>query len=540
MSWRSVGGRRIRWDEEFARAAYSQGWWTRETLAEALRRSAENTPARPVLIDPDKRVDCLTLHREASCLARALLGRFPAGSVVSFILPNWHEAAVAYLGATLAGMVVNPILPSLRDRELGFLLENVDCRLVFIPGSLGNHDYRAMLERVTARLARPPEIVVVRGEPGDPAGYESLLRDPPAQSLPELDADGVRIILYTSGTTGTPKGVMHTHNSIHAAVRQIGRHWMVEPGDRFLVPSPVSHIGGSLYAFECPLLLGTTAVLMDRWDADAAVRLAVAERCTHVAAATPFLAQFLAACERAGARLPDLKLFACGGASVPPSLVGEAAGYFDGASVTRVYGSSEVPVTTIGVPDRADATHAAQTDGLAGAASIRITDAHGESAEEGEIRVKGPQMLAGYLDPRDELDAFDDKGFFRTGDLGRWADGKFLIVNGRSKDLIIRNGENISPKEIEDVLAGHPGISEIAVVGIPDARTGERACAVIVPAAAPPPDVAELRAYLSAQGLASFKIPEAVEVWDALPRNDAGKILKHQVRALLLGTGRGS
>ena len=158
------------------------------------------------------------------------------------------------------------------------------------------------------------------------------------------------MVLYTSGTTGRPKGVLHSHNSMHALITQLRDHWQVQPGDRFLVPSPIAHIGGSIYAFECPLLLGTSAVLMDRWNADTAVELIDDSGCTHIAGATPFLEQLLAAAERAGTRLPELKLFVCGGASVAPSLIRRAADYFERAAVTRVYGSTEVPVTTVGAP----------------------------------------------------------------------------------------------------------------------------------------------------------------------------------------------
>jgi acyl-CoA synthetase (AMP-forming)/AMP-acid ligase II len=475
------------------------------------------------LVDGDIRLDCQGLHDQAAALAHALMARMPAGSLVSFMLPNWHEAAVIYLGATLAGMVVNPILPSLRDRELAFILSDADSRAIFVPSVFNNHDYAAMLDRVTGQMGTPPEVVVVRGEAGRHTSYPSLLAE--AAVLPVLDPDTVRMILYTSGTTGRPKGVLHSHNSIHALISQIGKHWRVSEGDTFLVPSPIAHIGGSIYAFECPLLLGTTAVLMERWDPDRAVSLMLAERATHMAGATPFLEGLLAAAERADTRLPDLKVFICGGASVPPSLIHRAAGYFEHAAVTRVYGSTEVPVTTVGSVQ--DVDHAATTDGRAGIADIKLVD--------GEIRARGPQMLVGYLHPDDETAAFDDEGYFRTGDLGRW-DDDHLVVTGRAKDIIIRNGENIAPKEVEDVLVGHPGIAEIAVVGVPDERTGERACAVIVASDQRPPDLTDLRDLLVGAGMAKFKIPEQIVVWDALPKNDAGKVLKHQIRATLTTT----
>jgi acyl-CoA synthetase (AMP-forming)/AMP-acid ligase II len=277
---------------------------------------------------------------------------------------------------------------------------------------------------------------------------------------------------------------------------------------------------------------------MDRWDAERAVTLMQRERCTHMAGATPFLEHMLAAAQRSRTRLPDLKVFICGGASVPPSLIRRAASYFDHAVVTRVYGSTEVPVTTVGATGRGDTDHAADTDGRPGIAEVKLVDQNDAPPGTGEIRARGPQMLIGYLHSEDEAEYFDAEGFFRTGDLARWVDDDYLVVTGRAKDIIIRHGENISPKEVEDILAAHPGIAEVAVVGLPDARTGERACAVIVPAGAPDLDVAGLMDFLEAKGVARFKVPEQLVFCESLPRNDAGKVLKHQIRAMLIGEGQ--
>lgn len=515
-----IGGRRVRWDDERAAEAYARGWWVRGTLADSLIEAAQRTPQRIVLIDGVCQVDCGSLYERSSALAQALLARMPIGSVVSMMLPNWHEAAIIYLAATMAGMVVNPILPSLRDHELLFILNDANTRMVFVPSVFGRHDYAAMLDRVVGQLDSPPEVVVVRGGASLPEA------DSPIVELPTLHPDAVRMILYTSGTTGRPKGVLHSHNSMHALIRQIRDHWHVQSGDRFLVPSPIAHIGGSIYAFECPLLLGTSAVLMERWNAEDAVEIIRAKGCTHMAGATPFLEQMLTAAQRAGTRLSELKLFICGGAAVSPSLIRKAAAYFEGAAITRVYGSTEVPVTTVGAPR--DPDHAADTDGHAGLAQIRLDNS-------GEIHTRGPQMLVGYLHADDELESFDDDGYFRTGDLARWVDDNYLVITGRVKDVIVRNGENIAPKEIEDILVDHPGIAEIAVVGLPDIRTGERACAVIVPTDQAP-DVASLRSFLRDHGVATFKAPEQVVIWDQLPRNEAGKVLKHQIQAALTKT----
>jgi acyl-CoA synthetase (AMP-forming)/AMP-acid ligase II len=537
MNRKLISGRWVRWDDTRARLAYENGTWSRETLADRLKAAATTAPQRILLVDGSHRIDSRTLYSKASTLAQAMLMRVPPGSVISFMLPNWHEAAVIYLAATLAGMVVNPILPSLRDRELLFILKDLETRLIFVPANFRQLDYVAMLSRVSAQMDRAPEVIVVRGDARTHTSYATLFEIPVAmQALPSLEPDAVRMVLYTSGTTGRSKGVLHSHNSIHALIRQIRDHWLVDPGDRFLVPSPIGHIGGSIYAFECPLLLGTTAVLMDQWNADEAVKLLVAEGCTHMAGATPFLQQLLAAAEHARTRLPSLKLFVCGGASVPPSLIQKASDYFEHAAVTRVYGSTEVPITTVGAVRGDEAGYAAETDGRVGLADVKLVDSDGIAGGAGEILARGPQMLVGYLHAEDEVPSFDEEGYFRTGDLAAWVDENYLVVTGRAKDIIIRNGENISPKEIEDLLGAHPEIAEVSIVGVPDARTGERACAVIVPKAAPGPTLESLRIFLQKEGLATFKFPEKVVLWDSLPKNDAGKVLKHQIRASLKET----
>ena len=534
---KTIAGKSIRWDEKQAEAAYGKGYWVKETLADTLLQAATQEPERILIIDGAVRLDARTLHQQSHALALVMADRYPVGSVISFMLPNWHEAAVIYMAATMAGMIAHPVLPSLREHDLCFMLQDLQCRMIFIPEQFRNHHYADMLtsvvEKLQNQMKKVPEVIVLRGKSQQFDTYESLFdgnsavseRSPDAGGLPKVDPRAVRMIMYTSGTTGNPKGVMHSHNSIHALIKQIGEHWLVEPGNKFLVASPISHIGGSIYAFECPLLLGATAVLMEHWNADQAVELLVSEGCTHFAGATPFLVQTLAAARHAATRLPDLKLFVCGGASVPPSLIREADAYFERAVVTRVYGSTEVPVMTVGVIGNVE--HAADTDGQAGIAHLKLSDT-------GEVVAKGPQMLVDYLDSEAEASVFDAEGYFRTGDLARWEDDNYLVIVGRAKDIIIRNGENIAPKEIEDLLVNHPSINEIAIVGLPDPKTGEKACAVIVPIGAATPGVADLAELLSSKGVAKFKYPEQVVLWDALPKNDAGKVLKHKIRSLLI------
>ncbi|MFT5574533.1 MAG: acyl-CoA synthetase (AMP-forming)/AMP-acid ligase II [Bermanella sp.] len=524
--------------KEMADGAYRDGHWVKTTLADALKQAAAETPERVLLIDGDTRINCATLYEQAGSLARALLSRAPAGSVVSFMLPNWHEAAVIYLASTLAGMVANPILPSLRERELAFILSDADSRFLFLPAEFRKFDYLALADTLVPQLANPPIVVVLRGDAGQHIAYQSIIdAETPKLALPCLNPDDVRMIMYTSGTTGRAKGVLHTHNTLNALIRQVGEHWRISDGDCFLVPSPISHIGGSIYAFESPLLLGSRAVLMEHWQPEPAVELMNAEGCTHMAGATPFLEGLLEAAKQKNTGLESLKVFICGGAAVPPQLIRDASAYLPNASVTRVYGSTEVPVTTVGAPKADELDYAAETDGRPGIASVKFIEHSAAIMGEGEICARGPQMLLGYLHPEDDASSFDSEGYFHTGDLGREIKGpnaNYIQVTGRAKDIIIRNGENISPKELEDLLLEHPNISDVAVVGRPHLKTGERVCAVVVPKQNIGPDVLELFNFLVEHGVAKFKAPEQVEHWNALPRNVAGKVLKHEIRNTLI------
>ena len=515
------------WNEEHAASAYAQGWWIAQTLVERLARLAAESPDRVLIADGPTRLTARTLSTSASALAGYLLENARPGSIVSMMLPNWHEAAVVYFATTMAGMIINPILPSVRDRELAYILADLDSAFLFAPQHHRAFDYEEMFERIRGDLDEPPAFIAVRSDAGLVTDFGQLLRHAPPNELPAEDPDAVHMIMYTSGTTGRPKGVMHSQNTLHALIRQLRDPWSIDNGSRFFVPSPVSHIGGSIYAFEMPVHLGTTAVLMDTWDPIQAVATMDAERVTHMAGATPFLRDLLAAAKEQSNRLPHLAMFVCGGASVPPTLVDDANEWFERARVSRIYGSTEVPIITIGVHDHGDAYHAAHTDGRPGVAEIRLSDS-------GEICARGPQMFAGYYGDADTAGSRDEDGFYRSGDLGAWIKGEYLVVTGRIKDLIIRNGENIAPKEIEDILIGHPAVAEIAIVGLPDPRTGERSYAIVVDAPGAAVELDDLCAFLQRQGVARFKFPESLVHVPVLPRNDAGKVVKHLIREHLL------
>ncbi len=531
---REIDGYSIRHDAAVERMAREGGWWLDTTIADAAARLASAEPDRVLVVDGELRLTALRLHDDAARLADALRARgIGRGDVVSFMLPNWHEACVIYLATAMLGAVSHPLVTNFRQSELEFMLADCRSKAIFIPSDFRQCDYRELLAGVCRALKEPPLVSVVRGEAGDFPSYDEFVAGGQADARFEpVDPGAVRMILYTSGTTGKPKGVLHTHNSINADIVQLHRYWNRGEFAKYLVASPISHIGGSLYTFEMPLLFGTCAVLMERWDGGEGVRLIEAEQCTHMAGATPFLEHLLAAAKAAGTRLPSLRIFICGGASVPPSLIREANAHFENAVATRVYGSTEVPTITVGSVEVGDLEHAAETDGRIGAGEMRVSPFGGGA--DGELLARGPQMLVGYLDRRDEEGAFDEDGFFRMGDLGQIVDDGYVVVTGRLKDIIIRNGENISPKEVEDILIAHPSVAEIAIVGLPHERTGEIACAFVVPVPGERLALPDLIELLAERGTARFKYPERLELCEELPRNAAGKVLKHRLRDALV------
>ncbi|HEX8056430.1 MAG TPA: AMP-binding protein, partial [Novosphingobium sp.] len=304
------------------------------------------------------------------------------------------------------------------------------------------------------------------------------------------------------------------------------------PGEGTLMPSPVTHISGYANGLEAPLVCGTRTVLMESWDADVALALIERHGLVGTTAATPFLVELAAAARASGNRLPSFRYFACGGAAVPSDLIPAANAAFENCRAFRVFGSSEVPLVTFGWPR--DERLAATTDGEIVDYEVRIVDTDDRPLAdgiEGEILARGPGMLLGYADAAQTREAIKPDGFFRTGDLGvRTADGA-ITITGRKKDLIIRGGENISAKEIEDVLHTHPAVREASVVAMPHARLGEGVCAYVIARDGKAPSPEALAAHVAASGLAKQKIPERFELVDDFPRTASGKVRKDLLRA---------
>jgi acyl-CoA synthetase (AMP-forming)/AMP-acid ligase II len=504
--------------------------------AVAIDAAAEDAD-RVVVIDAARAVTRGEMLDAARRLGGALLARgLRPGAAIAFQLPNWWEACVINLAASLFGFRLVPLLTIYRASELGFILPACGIEALFVPERYRGVDYPAL---VAGLDYRPPHVCTLRGNPSAPDAFEGLIKSAPIESDP-ASADDIKMILFTSGSTGRPKGVMHSHGAIDALIRRTADFWGTGKDDRLYVPSPIGHIGGSIYAFEFPWITGCTTVLEEAWDADRAVSAIDRHGATFMAGATPFLSGLIAAAGRAGSSLPTLRRFVCGGASVPPELVRQGLRHFPNATVSRAYGSTEVPLVCPGVRARKEAEERADTDGEC-TAELRILSEAGqpvEPGEAGEIVVRGPQMLLGYLDPADDRDAFTSEGFFRTGDLGRHVSGPFLEITGRKKEIIIRKGENISPLEIENALARHASVRQSAVVGVPDAARGEMVVAFVLPREGAEFTFADMTVHLDGLGLARQKFPERLHVVSTLPMNSVGKIQKSELKALAIKGGQ--
>jgi len=559
MSLAEARARVARVTAERSRRFRASGAWRGASLGELFLGTCATRPGAVVLVDGDVPLDFASLRERVLRLAGGLetLGVGP-GDAVAYQLPNWWEAAAACLATWTIGAVAVPIVPILREREVAFILGEIRPRVFFVPGRHRGVDYAAQAESASRGRANPPRIVVVRGEATGSGPSEidasasaddgaarttlaEILAASPARSSVR-SPDTLALVMYTSGSTAAPKGALHSHDTLAAEVRSLVDAHGLGSADRTLMPSPLTHVSGLIHGILCPAILGTSAVLMERWDAGVALGAIERHRVTYLAGAPTFLQDLLAHPDVARRDLASLRLYSCGGASVPPDLIRQARERIPAMVAKRSYGSSEFP--TIATTTAADAIlRGLDTEGraLAGV-EIRITDEAGRAlgaGAEGEIRARGPECFLGYTDRALDAESFDDDGFYRTGDLGTLDADGYLRVTGRVKDIIVRKGEKISAREVEDLLARFPGVAEVAVVPLADAATGERACACVrMEVGATPVDLGGIVAFLRAHGLTPQKLPEQLERVDDFPRTPSGKIHKRFLRERIEAAGR--
>lgn len=464
------------------------------------------------------------MGRERAALAAMGIVR---GDAVACQFPNCVEFVAVALAVWDIGAVLVPVVPIFRDSEVSYMIDQTDAHALVVAGS-GDFDRREL----AARVSEQREGLAVRAlSLGDRNGFTTPTDEP----IPATPREPV-VVMYTSGTESTPKGALHSHATLAFEAQTMVDLLDLDSQDVFFMPSPVAHITGLLNGVITPLKLGVPIVLQARWDAAAALEIIETRGCTYSVLATPFLQQMF---ERVGAAhaLRSIRFFRCGGADIPASLMATAETL--GVVVLRVWGLSEFPTVTCTVPS-ASARVRAETDGiLLSGVVLRVLDDDGDEVpvgRAGHLVATGPELFLGYVDPVVTLNSLTEDGFFRTGDLGALdADGN-LRITGRAKDIIVRGGENLSAREIEEALRRSPKIHEVSVVAVPDVVMGQRACAFIIPEDGQEVDLLTLRDAVRDAGLAMQKIPEHIRIVSDFPRTAAGKIQKERLRALFAAT----
>jgi cyclohexanecarboxylate-CoA ligase len=518
------------------------GFWRTETLDTYLDRWATARPAAPAFGDAR---GSLTWGELARAVERVALGLrahgLGPGDAISVQLPNWNEFVLVALAACRLGAVLNPIPPIYRARELGFMLGLLEARALVIPGTFRGFSHTAMAAGLRAGLPRLEHVFVARGTPAEGMQPFTTLTGTAWEAregrggLAGTDPNAVSEVIFTSGTTGEPKGAMHTTNTalsiIHPLIRRLG----FTDRDVTLMSSTLGHQTGFLYGYCLTLILGGRTVWLDVWNAAAAAALIEAERVTFTMGATPFLRDLTDTPALDRHDVSSLRVFISAGASIPRQLVRDARRRL-GCAISAGWGMTENGLVTCnGLEDPEEKV--ITTDGVPlPGMELRVAGDDGPvpAGVEGDLLVRGHSQFVGYYRrPAFTREAYTTDGWFRTGDRATLDGDGYLSITGRSKDLIIRGGENLSPAEIENLLYTHPGVAGVAVIAIPDARLGERACAVVIPRPGNAPTLGDLTSFLEAKGLARQKFPERLEIVAEFPMTPSGKIQKYRLREMV-------
>jgi cyclohexanecarboxylate-CoA ligase len=527
----------------------ANGYWHDRTINDDLDACVADCPdklaLRAVRLDTgDVRI---FTYRELATFADRIavgLSRLGVGrnDVVAMQLPNWWQFSLLYLACTRIGAVLNPLMPIFRERELSFMLKHGEAKVIVVPRTFRNFDHEAMVRGLLPNLPSLKQIVVVV-DGGGADDFDALLTKPEWEK--EADAakvltasrpgpDDITQLIYTSGTTGEPKGVMHSANTLMANIIPYAQRLNLGADDVILMASPMAHQTGFMYGLMMPIMLKSSAILQDVWDPAKAAELIRAEKVTFTMASTPFLADLTRTVTDSGNPVPTLKTFLCAGAPIPGPLVEQAQAGL-GVKIVSAWGMTENgAVTLIKLDD--DDKLASTTDGRAlPGVEVKVIDGDGKTLPPGEIGklvVRSCSNFGGYL-KRPQWNGTDAEGWFDTGDLAYMTAQGYIRISGRSKDVIIRGGENIPVVEVEALLYKHPSVAQVAIVAYPDERLGERACAIIVPKSGQTIDFAGMVGFLKSHKLAVQYIPEKLIVREAMPATPSGKIQKFRLRDML-------
>jgi len=533
-----------------ARRAQSvaQGFWPDRTINDELDACVAACPDKLALTAMMAESGTTTrfTYRELAAVAdRVAVGLAKLGvgknDIVACQLPNWWQFTVVYLACSRIGAVMNPLMHIFRERELSFMLQHGEAKLLIVPKVFRGFDYEQMATALQPSLPCLKHIVVVNGTGAN--SFEALLSGPAWENEPDAreilarhrpGPDDVTQIIYTSGTTGEPKGVMHTANTVMANIVPYAQRLQLDAEDVVLMASPMAHQTGFMYGLIMPILLKASAVILDIWEPLKAIDLIRDEGCSFTMASTPFLTDLAKNVGESGRTVPTLRTFLCAGAPIPGPLVEQARAVL-GTKIVSAWGMTENGAVTLIQLDDPD-ERAFTTDGLPlPGVELKVVDFDGSTlpaGEAGKLMVRSVSNFGGYL-KRPHLNGTDAEGWFDTGDLARLDAEGYVRITGRSKDVIIRGGENIPVVEIESLLYRHPAVSMAAIVAYPDERLGERACAVVVPKPGQSFDMPTMVTYFKSLKVAIQYIPERLEILDAMPATPSGKIQKFKLRDLL-------
>jgi cyclohexanecarboxylate-CoA ligase len=526
-----------------AEAMRAGGFWIDKSYDEFLQSTIARTPDKLALLAfrmdraEGRRLTYAELGDLTSRAAASLrrLG-IDAGDVISVQLPNWWEFAVVALAAFRIGAIVNPLMPIFRERELSYMLEFAESKALVVPKTFRGFDHEAMAATLRPALPKLRCVLVVDG--AGPNAFDAALLSgderlgpPRVGDIGSLQGDALAVLMFTSGTTGSPKGVMHCLNTLMACNIALAGRFGLDENDTMLVCSPLGHMTGFAAGMLLGFKIGASVIFQDVWEAKRGVAIMAEESVTFSAGAATFLTDMCEAVVNGAPKPARLRKFLCAGAPIPPVLI-ERVHRELGAVVCSLWGMTESLSSTLTEPERAlvksSTSDGRELDGV----NVKITRLDGSPApvgETGALKVRGAQMTLGYY-KRPDMEPFDAEGWFDTGDLAYMDEEGYIRINGRTKDIIIRGGENVPIVEIEGLLFKHPAVLSVALVGYPDARLGERACAFMTLRPGHNLDLKTVQAYMDENKVAKQYWPERIVIADDLPKTPAGKIQKFALR----------
>lgn len=526
-----------------------QGYWLNQTILDFLRSAVEKNPDKTALVSvkvENQTEQTFSYQQLWDMTNKIALGLKQLGveknDVVSCQLPNWWEFTLLYLACSRMGAVLNPLMSIFRERELEFMLKHGESKVFVVPKTFRNFNHEQLANQLQNKLDSLKHVVVVNGEGEN--NFDHLLLnhglEQDASAVAELDSlesgpDDITQLIFTSGTTGEPKGVMHTANTLFSNIVPYAERLHLTENDVVLMASPMAHQTGFMYGLMMPIQLNTKVVLQDVWDVAKAVDLIHQHQVNFTMASTPFLNDLSNTVAEQHDKVDSLKIFLCAGAPIPGPLVQKARETL-GVKVISAWGMTECGAVTLTLPEDED-ERSFNTDGIAlPGVEIKIVDKKGQTKavnESGRLMIRTCSNFGGYL-KRPHLNDTDTEGWFDTGDIAYQDEQGYIRICGRKKDVIIRGGENIPVAEIESLLYKHPNIATVALVAYADERMGERACAIIkLKDQTKPLSFNELVDFLKTHNLAMQYLPERLEIWDEIPMTPSGKIQKFKLRELL-------